>query len=72
MRAAILSLLGIVNFFVGFNFGLTLSTLTFVDNAAQSEHDKMFKNYIFITHVVGRLLATELKTTAPEVLALLH
>ena len=41
-------------------------------NAAQPEDDIMFKNQILKTPVEGRPPATELKATAPEVLALLH
>ena len=32
----------------------------------------MFKNQILITHVEGKIPATELKATVHEVLALLH
>ncbi len=41
-------------------------------DAAQPEDNIMFKNQILLTLVEGRPPATELKATAPEVLALLH
>ena len=41
-------------------------------DAAQPEDDIMFKHTILVTKVEGRPPTTELKATAPEVLALLH
>ena len=41
-------------------------------NVVQPEDDIMFNNHILIIHVKGRVPASELIATVPEILALLH